>query len=65
MLSNPYGAVDGEGPDADLAGTQGTEILNWLITRAALTGRVSKVHRHYHIPISNTAAGVLVLANAA
>lgn len=48
-----------------LAGTQGTEILNWLITRAALTGRVSKVHRHYHIPISNTAAGVLVLANAA
>ena len=48
-----------------LAGTQGTEILNWLITRAALTGRVSKVHRHYHIPISNTAAGLLVLENAA
>lgn len=48
-----------------LAGTQGTEILNWLITRAALTGRVSKVHAHYHIPVSNTAAGVLVLDNAA
>jgi protocatechuate 4,5-dioxygenase beta chain len=48
-----------------LAGTQGAEIINWLITRAAMTGKVSKVHSHYHIPISNTAAGVLVLDNAA
>ena len=48
-----------------LAGTQGAEIINWLITRAALTGKVSKVHSNYHIPISNTAAGVLVLENAA
>jgi protocatechuate 4,5-dioxygenase beta chain len=48
-----------------LAGTQGAEIINWLITRAALTGTVSKVHSNYHIPISNTAAGVLVLENAA
>lgn len=49
----------------ELAGTQGAEIINWLIPRAALTGSVSEVHRHYHIPISNTAAGVLVLQNAA
>lgn len=48
-----------------LAGTQGAEIIMWLITRAALTGKVSKVHSNYHIPISNTAAGVLVLENAA
>ena len=48
-----------------LAGTQGAEIILWLITRAALTGRVSKIHSNYHIPISNTAAGVLVLENAA
>jgi len=46
-----------------MAGTQGVEILMWLIARAALTGEVSGVHRHYHIPISNTAAGVMVLEN--
>jgi protocatechuate 4,5-dioxygenase beta chain len=48
-----------------LAGTQGAEIIMWLITRGALTGTVSKVHSSYHIPISNTAAGVLLLENAA
>jgi len=26
---------------------------------------VSEVHRNYHIPISNTASGIMVLANAA
>jgi protocatechuate 4,5-dioxygenase beta chain len=46
-----------------LAGTQGVEILMWIAARGALPGRVSKVHSHYHIPISNTASGVLVLQN--
>jgi protocatechuate 4,5-dioxygenase beta chain len=31
--------------------------------RGALTGRVSKVHSNYHIPISNTASALLVLEN--
>jgi protocatechuate 4,5-dioxygenase beta chain len=39
------------------------EVLNWLIARAALTGRVTKVHSNYHIPISNTASGLMVLEN--
>ena len=47
----------------ELAGTQGVEFLNWLVARAALTGRVSKVHSNYHIPISNTASGMMVLEN--
>lgn len=47
----------------ELAGTQGVEILMWIAARGALSGEVSKVHSHYHIPISNTAAGVLVLEN--
>jgi protocatechuate 4,5-dioxygenase beta chain len=47
------------------AGTQGVEVINWLIARAALGGSVSEVHRNYHIPISNTASGIMVLANAA
>ncbi len=43
------------------AGTQGIELLMWLATRAALGERVEEVHRNYHIPISNTAAGLMVL----
>jgi protocatechuate 4,5-dioxygenase beta chain len=49
----------------ELAGTQGVEILMWIAARGALHGRVSEVHRNYHIPISNTAAGLLVLEPAA
>ncbi|HEY5622850.1 MAG TPA: class III extradiol dioxygenase family protein [Gammaproteobacteria bacterium] len=44
-----------------LAGTQGVEIINWIVARATLSGRVEKIHSSYHIPISNTAAGVLAL----
>jgi protocatechuate 4,5-dioxygenase beta chain len=46
------------------AGSQGVELINWLAARGALTGRVAKLHSHYHIPVSNTAAGVLLLENA-
>ncbi|MEX2524319.1 MAG: class III extradiol dioxygenase family protein [Gammaproteobacteria bacterium] len=47
------------------AGAQGAEFILWLIMRGALTGKVSKLHSNYHIPISNTAAGLLLLENAA
>jgi protocatechuate 4,5-dioxygenase beta chain len=47
----------------ELAGTQGTELVNWLVARAALAGPVSKVHSNYHVPISNTASGLMVLEN--
>ncbi|WP_374673231.1 class III extradiol dioxygenase family protein [Ideonella sp.] len=43
------------------AGTQGVELLMWLATRAALGEQVREVHRNYHIPISNTASGLMVL----
>ena len=42
-------------------GTQGVELLMWLATRGAVPGRVRKVHANYHIPISNTAAGLMAL----
>ncbi|HEY5899909.1 MAG TPA: class III extradiol dioxygenase family protein [Burkholderiales bacterium] len=48
----------------EAAGTQGVEVLNWVIARAALSGRVEKVHSNYHIPISNTASGMMVLRNS-
>jgi len=43
------------------AGAQGVELLNWIAMRGALGDQVTEVHRSYHIPISNTAAGLLVL----
>jgi protocatechuate 4,5-dioxygenase beta chain len=44
-----------------LAGTQGVELINWLVARGALPNTVRQTHRHYHIPVSNTAAGLLLL----
>jgi protocatechuate 4,5-dioxygenase beta chain len=41
-------------------GTQGIEMLNWLAARAALPGTVHELHRNYHIPISNTASGLML-----
>lgn len=43
-------------------GTQGVELLNWLAMRGALGASATTVHRNYHIPISNTATGVLAMA---
>ena len=44
------------------AGTQGVELLMWLATRAALGSQARCVHQNYHIPISNTASGLMVMA---
>ncbi|MDE2595429.1 MAG: protocatechuate 3,4-dioxygenase [Sphingomonadales bacterium] len=49
----------------ELAGTQGVEILNWIAARGAMGQTASEVSRTYHIPISNTAASVLVLETEA
>jgi protocatechuate 4,5-dioxygenase beta chain len=46
-------------------GTQGVELLMWLAARAALGDPVRQLHANYHIPISNTAAGLLLLEPAA
>ena len=42
-------------------GTQGVELLMWLAMRGALGPSVKEIHRNYHIPISNTATGVIAL----
>jgi protocatechuate 4,5-dioxygenase beta chain len=47
------------------AGTQGVELIMWLAARGALDGHARKLHSHYHIPVSNTAAGLLLLERAA
>jgi protocatechuate 4,5-dioxygenase, beta chain len=45
------------------SGSQGVEFLNWMAMRGAMTGRVSELHRNYHVPISNTAAATVVYGN--
>ena len=45
-------------------GTQGVELLMWLATRAMLGEKVRALHRNYHIPISNTASGLMLLQPA-
>ena len=44
-------------------GSEGIEMVMWLIMRGALTGQVRELHRHYHVPASNTAVGHIVLEN--
>jgi protocatechuate 4,5-dioxygenase beta chain len=46
------------------AGAEGIEMIMWLIMRGALDEQVKVVHRFYHVPVSNTAYGLLVLENA-
>lgn len=46
------------------AGTQGIEILMWIAARGAMTHGVRRLHSNYHVPISNTATGLLLLGNA-
>jgi protocatechuate 4,5-dioxygenase beta chain len=43
------------------AGSEGIELVMWLIMRGALGRDVRELHRFYHIPASNTALGQLVL----
>ncbi len=43
------------------AGSEGIELVMWLIMRGALGENVKELHRHYHVPGSNTAVGHLVL----
>ncbi|HTP38674.1 MAG TPA: class III extradiol dioxygenase family protein [Steroidobacteraceae bacterium] len=45
----------------DVAGSQGVELMMWMAARAALGPRARCIHSNYHVPISNTAAGLLAL----
>ncbi len=45
------------------AGSEGVELVMWLIMRGALDEKVRQLHRFYHVPASNTAVGHLILEN--
>jgi len=42
-------------------GSEGIEMVMWLIMRGALGPATRLLHRHYHVPCSNTAIGHIVL----
>jgi protocatechuate 4,5-dioxygenase beta chain len=46
------------------AGSEGIELVMWLIARGAMSDKVPRVrHRFFHVPASNTAVGHLILEN--
>ncbi|CCQ74522.1 class III extradiol dioxygenase subunit beta [Magnetospira sp. QH-2] len=45
------------------AGSEGIELVMWLVMRGAMDDAVTEIHRHFHVPASNTAVGHLVLEN--
>lgn len=48
------------------AGSEGVELVMWLIARGAMSDKSPRVaHRFYHVPASNTAVGHLILENQA
>jgi protocatechuate 4,5-dioxygenase beta chain len=49
----------------EFAGTQGPELVQWLIMRGALGPAVRKLEENYHVPISNTGSGLLLLEKMA
>lgn len=62
LITNPKWATQYSVRElVELTGTQGVELIMWLTARAALPGKVRKVHSNYHIPISNTASGLLAI----
>jgi protocatechuate 4,5-dioxygenase beta chain len=46
------------------AGSEGIELVMWLIMRGALGADIKELYRFYHVPASNTAVGHIVLEPA-
>jgi protocatechuate 4,5-dioxygenase beta chain len=45
------------------AGSEGIELVMWLIMRGAMDDEVDVIHQLYHVPASNTAVGHMILEN--
>jgi protocatechuate 4,5-dioxygenase beta chain len=45
------------------AGSEGIELVMWLIMRGALDEDAKEIYRFYHVPASNTAVGHMILEN--
>jgi len=49
----------------EMFGSEGAELIMWLVMRGAMDEEVKTIHRHYHAPASMTGAGMIVLENRA
>ncbi|MDB5662274.1 MAG: protocatechuate 3,4-dioxygenase [Sphingomonas bacterium] len=47
------------------AGSEGIELVMWLIMRGAMGAEAKELHRFYHVPASNTAVGHIVMQPSA
>jgi len=47
------------------AGSEGIELIMWQVMRRAMNAQVRKVYSAYHVPASNTAAGIALVDNRA
>ena len=45
------------------AGSEGIELVMWLIMRGALAADAREIYRFYHVPASNTAVGHIIFEN--
>jgi protocatechuate 4,5-dioxygenase, beta chain len=45
------------------AGSEGIELIMWLVMRGALDDEITRVHDTYHVPASNTAAALALFDN--
>jgi len=45
------------------AGCEGVEMIMWNVMRGALNTEVKEIYRFYHIPVSATAYGAIILEN--
>jgi protocatechuate 4,5-dioxygenase, beta chain len=46
-------------------GSEGAELMMWLVMRGAMDEAVRVIHKHYFVPASMTGAGMIVLENQA
>lgn len=46
------------------AGSEGIELIMWLVMRGAMGPRINRVHETYHVPASNTAAALALFEPA-
>jgi protocatechuate 4,5-dioxygenase beta chain len=45
------------------AGSEGIELIMWLVMRGAMNPQIERVHTTYHVPASNTAAALALYDN--
>ena len=48
----------------EVFGSEGAELIMWLVMRGCMDAAVNTLHRHYFAPASMTGAGMVLLENA-